>query len=71
VFDHAGAAVLTLAEAGETTDEQLTDVLHLAGISRIIAANDWQRFEGGNSLEVLEGTPADRNAWLWLADPLA
>ena len=71
VFDHAGSAVLTLAQAGETTDEQLTDVLHLAGISRIIAANDWQRFEGGNSLEVLEGTPSDRNAWLWLADPLA
>jgi metallophosphoesterase (TIGR03767 family) len=71
VFDHAGANILNLAAARETTTEQLTDVLHLAGISRILAANDWQRFDGSNSLEVLEGRPEDRNAWLWLKDPLA
>ena len=70
VFDHAGVPVLSLGDVSNTTDEQLVYVLHLAGISRIISANDWQRFEGGNSLEALEGTPADRNAWLWLADPL-
>jgi len=70
VFDHAGAELLSLAEVAKTTDDQIIDVLHLAGISRIVAANDWQRFEGGNSLEALEGTPGDRNAWLWLADPL-
>lgn len=71
VINHSGALLTSLAQVGETTEAQLTDPLHLAGISRILAANDWQRFDGSNSLEVLEGQPDDRNAWLWLEDPLA
>jgi len=71
VFDHAGQPLLNLQELQTTTDDQLREPLYLAGISRILAANDWQRFDGSNSLEVLEGTPQDRNAWLWLADPIA
>lgn len=71
VANHAGTWLTRMAEVGETTDEQLNQPLHLAGISRILAANDWQRFDGSNSLESLEGQPSDRNAWLWLNDPLA
>lgn len=71
VFNHAGTQILSLPELTKTTDEQLTDPVYLAGISRILSANDWQRFDGSNSLEVLEGKPTDRNAWLWLANPLA
>ena len=70
VFDHLGEQVLNLPQLADTTEEQLSQPLYLAGVSRILAANDWQRFEGGNSLEVLEGRPKDRNAWLWLVDPL-
>jgi metallophosphoesterase (TIGR03767 family) len=70
VFDHLGDQVMDLPSITKTTDDQLKSPLYLAGISRILAANDWQRFEGSNSLEALEGTAADRNVWLWLADPL-
>jgi metallophosphoesterase (TIGR03767 family) len=70
VFNHAGAQILELPELAETTDAQLADPVYLAGISRILSVNDWQRFDGSNKLEVLEGQPEDRNAWLWLADPL-
>jgi hypothetical protein len=70
VFDHLGDQVMDLPSITKTTDDQLKSPLYLAGISRILAANDWQRFEGSNSLEALEGTATDRNVWLWLADPL-
>ena len=70
VFDHAGAAILSLTDLAGFNSGALGDVNRLAGISRVLAANDWQRFAGSNSLEVLEGQPADRNAWLWLSDPL-
>jgi hypothetical protein len=71
VVNHAGAELTQMSQIGEATDEALAQPLHLAGISRILAANDWQRFDGKEALEVLEGQPADRNAWLWLKDPLA
>ena len=70
VFNHLGDNLLSLPELANTTETQLQQPLYLAGVSRILAANDWQRFEGSNSLEVLEGKPEDRNAWLWLQDPL-
>lgn len=70
VFDHAGKSFLKLADTGNLTSDDLENPLALAGVSRILAANDWQRFAGSNSLEILEGTPHDRNAWLWLKDPL-
>jgi metallophosphoesterase (TIGR03767 family) len=71
VFDHAGTPILDLAALAYQSRESIDDPIRMAGISRILAANDWQRFEGSNSLEVLEGAPTDRNAWLWLVDPLA
>ncbi|MEI6590800.1 MAG: metallophosphoesterase [Actinomycetes bacterium] len=71
VANHAGAELTHMSQVGETTDDQLNQPLHLAGISRILSANDWQCFDGKKSLEVLEGQPGDRNAWLWLNDPLA
>ena len=69
VFDHAGSELLELADIPKAGNFE--DPLQLAGISRILAANDWQRFDGSNSLEVLEGAVTDRNVWLWLQDPLA
>ena len=71
VFNHAGTAVLNLNELANAGEQELKDPLFLAGVSRILSANDWQRFDGSSSLEVLEGKPTDRNAWLWLPDPLA
>ena len=71
VFDHAGQPFLDLASLKLITRENLEDPIQLAGISRLLAANDWQRHSGSNSLEMLEGKPEDRNAWLWLSDPLA
>jgi 3',5'-cyclic AMP phosphodiesterase CpdA len=71
VFDHAGTPILDLESLSMQSQENLVDPLVMAGISRILAANDWQRFEGNNSLEVLEGRSDDRNAWLFLSDPLS
>jgi metallophosphoesterase (TIGR03767 family) len=71
VFDHAGAPILDLSSLESIDRNDLDDPILLAGVSRILAANDWQRFEGYNSLEALEGKPEDRNTWLWLFDPLA
>jgi metallophosphoesterase (TIGR03767 family) len=65
IIDHAGPLVF-----GGTEDE-LKDPVALAGFSRLLAANDWQRHrEGPNSFESLEGQPEDRNIWLWANDPL-
>ena len=71
VFNHAGAPLLNLSELADATAQDLESPLYLAGASRILAANDWQRFAGSEALEVLQGEPGDRNAWLWLPDPLA
>ncbi|MDE2591384.1 MAG: metallophosphoesterase [Actinomycetales bacterium] len=71
VFDHFGNSILSLPDLADLGAADLAEPRCLAGISRVLAANDWQRFAGSNSLEVLEGTPADRNAWLWLQDPFA
>ena len=71
VFDHSGHSIMALSDTALLTRDDLNDPRCLAGISRVLSANDWQRFDGSNSLEVLEGTPEDRNAWLWLRDPLA
>ena len=66
VFDHAGPVVFN------GTPEELADPVALAGLSRLLAANDWQRqTEGPFNVELLEGQPEDRNIWLWANDPLA
>jgi len=65
VFDHAGPVVFN------GTPDELADPVALAGLSRLLAANDWQRQNGGPfALELMEGLPEDRNIWLWANDPL-
>ena len=65
VFDHAGPVVFN------GTPDELADPVALAGRSRLLAANDWQRQNGGPfALELMEGLPEDRNIWLWANDPL-
>ena len=65
VFDHAGPADFNGGP------EELTDPIALAGLSRLLAANDWQRqSKGPYDIELLEGQPEDRNIWLWANDPL-
>jgi hypothetical protein len=65
VFDHAGPVIFN------GTPDELADPVALAGLSRLLAANDWQRQNGGPfALELMEGQPEDRNIWLWANDPL-
>ena len=65
VFDHAGPLDFD-SEAG-----WLSSPVNMAGASRLIAANDWQRQAGDPGFDEWTGTVADRNRWLWLADPFA
>ena len=72
VIDHAGPVLSdNHAVSDLVADGRLESPVALAGLSRYLAANDWQRFDGSARLEVLEGQVADRNAWLWIKDPLA
>jgi len=65
VFDHAGPIEF------RGSPEELASPTALAGLSRLLAANDWQRQNGGEfAIETLEGEIHDRNAWLWADDPL-
>jgi hypothetical protein len=65
IIDHAGPLLF------KGSEKELSDPVALAGFSRLLAANDWQRHrEGSNSFESLEGTSEDRNIWLWANDPL-
>ena len=65
IIDHAGPLLFT------GSAKELKDPVALAGFSRLLAANDWQRHRAGvNSFETLEGQPEDRNIWLWANDPL-
>lgn len=65
IIDHAGPLQFNGSEA------ELADPIALAGFSRLLAANDWQRHRvGPNSFESMEGQPNDRNIWLWANDPL-
>jgi metallophosphoesterase (TIGR03767 family) len=72
VLDHAGPVLAdNHAVADLVADGRIESPVALAGLSRYLAANDWQRFDGSQSLEIMEGQPEDRNAWLWISDPLA
>jgi metallophosphoesterase (TIGR03767 family) len=64
IYDHAGP----LEFSG--TKEELNNPVALAGLSRLLAANDWQRQSGPYALSIAEGTHHDRNIWLWADDPL-
>ena len=44
----------------------LESPVNLAGISRILSANDWQRREGRFDLAEMAGSSDDRNRFLWL-----
>jgi hypothetical protein len=59
VFDHNGS------RRPDTQD--LSDNDTIAGLSRWLAANNWQRQEGEHVLDALEGQPADRNVVLHLS----
>lgn len=58
VFDHLGPAQPDL--------DRLDSTLAVAGLSRWLAANNWQRQEGDHVLDILEGERADRNVLLRL-----
>jgi len=60
VFDHQSP--VSLDEA--TSD--LNNPVNLAGLSRVLAANVWQRRSGEFDLELLAGEKSDRNRYLWL-----
>lgn len=65
IIDHAGPLQFN------GTASELEDPIALAGFSRLLAANDWQRNrDGATSFESMEGRPSDRNIWLWANDPL-
>ena len=60
IFDHQSPTSL-----GEVISN-LDSPVHLAGLSRILAANDWQRRDERFPLEILAGQLEDRNRALWL-----
>jgi len=60
VFDHQSPIDLSTALA------DLEDPINLAGISRLLSANHWQRRSGEFDLELMAGAPKDRNQYLWL-----
>jgi hypothetical protein len=58
VFDHAGEV------CNEFGAVRLDDIAHLAGLSRVIALNDWQRRDGDFRIELNEGIEKDQNVIL-------
>ena len=64
IVDHAGPLQFN------GTNAELADPIALAGFSRQLAANDWQRQEGLLDISLAEGRPEDQNTWLRLLDPL-
>ncbi len=60
VFDHQGEIV------SDFNSLDLGSITSLAGISRALAGNDWQRRSGEFDLEKMAGESADRNRFLWL-----
>jgi metallophosphoesterase (TIGR03767 family) len=65
MFDHAGSIGI------DPSHIKLDDVHNLAGLSRLLAVNDWQRRGGPFAIERNEGQPQDRNAFLHLPARLA
>jgi metallophosphoesterase (TIGR03767 family) len=58
VIDHQGPVNT------DTASVDLANPIALAGISRLLAANDWQRRKGPNDVELMSGEPSDRNIHL-------
>ncbi len=65
MFDHAGSIGL------DPSHTKLDDVHNLAGLSRLLAVNDWQRRGGPFAIEKNEGQAEDRNTFLRLPARLA
>ena len=64
IVDHAGPLEFN------GTEQELADPIALAGFSRQLAANDWQRQEGLLDISLAEGRAEDQNVWLRARDPL-
>lgn len=64
IIDHAGPLEFNGSQS------ELSDPVALAGFSRQLSANDWQRQEGLLDISLAEGRPEDQNVWLRIADPL-
>ena len=60
VFDHQSPISL------DDATSNLASPVNLAGLSRLLAANDWQRRSGEFDIEKLAGESSDRNRFLWL-----
>ncbi len=60
VFDHQSPVDL------EEATTNLASPINLAGLSRLLSANDWQRRGGRFDLENMAGEVSDRNRILWL-----
>ncbi len=58
VIDHQGPV------QADPVSVDLADPISLAGISRLLAANDWQRRSGVNDVELMSGQASDRNIHL-------
>jgi metallophosphoesterase (TIGR03767 family) len=65
VFDHS-SAINPIADRKPVADFDPASIEHLAGLARLLAANDWQRRAGSHALEILAGNPSDRNLVLEL-----
>jgi metallophosphoesterase (TIGR03767 family) len=65
LIDHKGPV-----DFNGTADECNSPVA-LSGLSRQLAANDWQRQSGDFAVTLAEGHPEDRNIYLYAPDPLA
>ena len=62
IIDHAGPLNF------EGSESELADPVALAGFSRQLAANDWQRQDGLLDVSLAEGRPEDQNIWLRIKD---
>lgn len=58
MFDHCGSV------APDISSIRLDDVHELAGLSRLLAVNDWQRRSGAFAITLNEGEAKDRNRFL-------
>ncbi len=63
LFDHQGTV------ASEYTTSDLSEVNNLAGLSRALSVNDWQRRSGVFDIQLNEGSPSDQNVILKMALP--
>ena len=64
LFDHQGTI------ASDYTTSDLSDINNLAGLSRVLSVNDWQRRSGAFDIQLNEGSPSDQNVILKRALPI-